>query len=87
MVRRLIVPPGRTRPGYRWCVQATYCRDLASHLAGAQRLSVHETIVGLRGAEDVGRGDWIRTSDLLNPIQVRYQAALRPDRFVLSMTF
>jgi hypothetical protein len=26
-----------------------------------------------------GRGDWIRTSDLLNPIQVRYQAALRPD--------
>ena len=25
-----------------------------------------------------GRGDWIRTSDLLNPIQVRYQAALRP---------
>jgi hypothetical protein len=27
-----------------------------------------------------GRGDWIRTSDLLNPIQVRYQAALRPDR-------
>src|SRR6266542_3666773 len=26
-----------------------------------------------------GRGDWIRTSDLLNPIQVRYQTALRPD--------
>ena len=26
-----------------------------------------------------GRGDWIRTSDHLNPIQVRYQAALRPD--------
>ena len=25
-----------------------------------------------------GRGDWIRTSDLLNPIQVRYQTALRP---------
>ena len=33
-----------------------------------------------------GRGDWIRTSDLLNPIQVRYQAALRPDRFVLRMS-
>jgi hypothetical protein len=30
-------------------------------------------------ADLVGRGDWIRTSDLLNPIQVRYQAALRPD--------
>ena len=27
-----------------------------------------------------GRGDWIRTSDLLNPIQVRYEAALRPDQ-------
>lgn len=26
-----------------------------------------------------GRGDWIRTNDHLNPIQVRYQAALRPD--------
>jgi hypothetical protein len=27
-----------------------------------------------------GRGERIRTSDLLNPIQVRYQTALRPDR-------
>jgi hypothetical protein len=26
-----------------------------------------------------GRGDWTRTSDLLNPIQARYQTALRPD--------
>ena len=26
-----------------------------------------------------GRGERIRTFDLLNPIQVRYQAALRPD--------
>ena len=30
-------------------------------------------------AAAVGRGDWIRTSDLLNPIQARYQAAPRPD--------
>ena len=39
-------------------------------------------VVGFRregwGGEN-GRGDWIRTSDHLNPIQVRYQAALRPD--------
>jgi hypothetical protein len=35
---------------------------------------------GLFRAQNHGRGDWIRTSDLLNPIQVRYQAALRPDR-------
>ena len=30
--------------------------------------------------EKDGRGERIRTSDLLNPIQVRYQTALRPDR-------
>jgi hypothetical protein len=29
-------------------------------------------------AQVSGRGDWIRTSDLLNPIQVRYRTALRP---------
>ncbi len=27
-----------------------------------------------------GRGEKIRTSDPLDPIQVRYQAALRPDK-------
>ena len=27
-----------------------------------------------------GRGDWIRTSDHLHPMQVRYQAAPRPER-------
>ena len=27
-----------------------------------------------------GRGDWIRTSDPLLPKQMRYQAALRPER-------
>jgi hypothetical protein len=29
--------------------------------------------------QEFGRGDWIRTSDHLHPMQVRYQAALRPD--------
>jgi hypothetical protein len=29
-------------------------------------------------ADTHGRGDWIRTSDLLHPKQPRYQAALRP---------
>ena len=29
--------------------------------------------------KNIGRGDWIRTSDPLRPRQVRYQAALRPD--------
>jgi hypothetical protein len=33
--------------------------------------------------EEGGRGDWIRTSDPLNPIQVRYQTALRPGRLRL----
>jgi peptide chain release factor 2 len=27
-----------------------------------------------------GRGDWIRTNDLLHPMQARYRAALHPDR-------
>ena len=31
-----------------------------------------------------GRGDWTRTSDLLNPIQARYQTAPRPDAFATS---
>jgi hypothetical protein len=30
-------------------------------------------------AQNRGRGERIRTFDLLNPIQVRYQTALRPD--------
>ena len=30
--------------------------------------------------EFIGRGEKIRTSDPLHPMQVRYQAALRPDR-------
>jgi hypothetical protein len=29
---------------------------------------------------DIGRGDKIRTCDPLHPMQVRYQAAPRPDR-------
>ena len=32
---------------------------------------------------EVGRGDWIRTSDPLRPRQVRYQAALRPDNLII----
>ena len=27
----------------------------------------------------IGRDDWIRTSDHLHPMQMRYQAALHPD--------
>ena len=37
-------------------------------------------------AQRVGRGERIRTFDLLNPIQVRYQTALRPDREWQSTT-
>ena len=46
-------------------------------LSGRQALPL---VGSSRGTEANGRGDWIRTSDLLNPIQVRYQAALRPDQ-------
>jgi hypothetical protein len=37
-------------------------------------------VLGADGGQIDGRGERIRTFDLLNPIQVRYQAALRPDR-------
>ena len=33
-----------------------------------------------------GRGERIRTSDHLNPIQVRYLAALHPDRSPVILT-
>ena len=42
------------------------------------RCSEHGSVL-VRG-QGVGRGAAIRTRDLLNPIQVRYQTALRPDR-------
>ena len=32
-----------------------------------------------------GRDDWIRTSDPLTPSQVRYQAAPRPEAFVVAL--
>ena len=35
----------------------------------------------------VGRGERIRTFDPLHPMQVRYQAALRPDRTVIIATY
>ena len=35
---------------------------------------------GAGGSLGDGRGDWIRTSDLLNPIQVRYQICATPRR-------
>ena len=33
--------------------------------------------------ESIGRGGGIRTRDPLHPMQVRYQAALRPDKQLL----
>ena len=33
--------------------------------------------------EEVGRDDWIRTSDPLTPSQVRYQAAPHPDKAIV----
>ena len=35
--------------------------------------------------DSIGRDDWIRTSDPLTPSQVRYQAALHPDRYRTSL--
>ena len=59
-------------------------------------MSVHEDVPTSTAAEmirvasrvesrsiEFGRGEKIRTSDPLHPMQVRYQAALRPDRTVI----
>ena len=54
----------RLRYGLRY---AAYTKALASRLRGPIR------------AQKSGRGGAIRTLDLLNPIQVRYQAAPRPE--------
>ena len=42
-------------------------------------------IVPRKLQREIGRGDWIRTSDPLRPRQVRYQAALRPDLTEISI--
>ena len=58
--------------------------------ARAMRLMVDKLTVGRSRARDSeprvsegcgknGRGEWIRTTDPLHPMQVRYQAAPRPD--------
>ncbi len=47
---------------------------------GGRSVSLGVNTRGQVRAQDFGRGAAIRTRDLLNPIQVRYQAAPRPDR-------
>ena len=52
-------------------------------MAGTSNRALRETKAGPNhraGPYDDGRGEKIRTSDPLHPMQVRYQAALRPDR-------
>ena len=63
---------------------ATKCKHFVYWLcrSGVRASMPHTPLLILQ----IGRGDWIRTSDLLNPIQVRYQTALRPggaDRAIL----
>ncbi len=55
-------------------------REATVHLsAHAVRHGLAAAIPAELGILVNGRGERIRTSDLLNPIQVRYQTALRPD--------
>ncbi len=70
---------GSGRPGARgqplWCSGAKM--DNRRRTATEPRAVRYP---GVTPEEELGRGDWIRTSDPLRPRQVRYQAALRPDR-------
>ena len=61
---------------------AGYSRSMLVHHEQADGRAGHgESPEGcdLPGSHD-GRGDWTRTSDLLNPIQVRYQNCATPRR-------
>ena len=56
--------------------------------AVAQNTTVAQnaTVARARGSRTVGRDDWIRTSDHLHPMQMRYQAALHPEQQYLYRT-
>ena len=49
-----------------------------SRVASRKKMYLQSTLIG--------RGEKIRTSDPLHPMQVRYQAALRPDRNTIIPT-
>ena len=57
-----------------------FARSRIRKHAGQQRIRAVQVDVGSRCADKFGRGGEIRTPDPHNPIVVRYQAALRPDR-------
>jgi hypothetical protein len=67
----------------RTAVAALSHVTIASQFAGwtpVAEMTKDRQLIRKTGNPD-GRGDWIRTSDPLRPRQVRYQAALRPDRW------
>jgi hypothetical protein len=47
----------------------------------------HKKTPGFRQGLVVRRDDWIRTSDPLHPMQVRYRAALHPERGCKYMSY
>ena len=57
-----------------------FARSRIRKHAGQQRIRAVQVDVGTECADKFGRGGEIRTPDPHNPIVVRYQAALRPDR-------
>jgi hypothetical protein len=75
--------------GRRSAAAGFYCNKKARKHAGHSIIYLSSIIrlpviapgagVFLTGSFRNGRGEKIRTSDPLHPMQVRYQAALRPD--------
>ena len=53
---------------------------------GLVAVAQNATVARARGSRTVGRDDWIRTSDHLHPMQMRYQAALHPEQQYLYRT-
>ena len=70
-----------------WSGKMTLAKEGSARIAGEQRA----TLINTRSGRDLtpaaagrheprnGRGDWIRTSDLLVPNQALYQAKLHPE--------
>ena len=77
------------RHGWRKCWKRMEQFPVSANVAGNRDVGSDRTNAQIKkhlpraGVNIIGRGERIRTSDPLHPMQVRYQAALRPDNCLL----
>ena len=79
-MRRDGAPASTIRSRRRFALnRAGATRQLLLHHRQLRRRQLRHLPLRCVVKDDGGRGEKIRTSDPLHPMQVRYQAALRPD--------